>query len=82
MVALLFSIMFVFTGLFLWLEAGTLIKRPDFKQLFTVTLLLVLGWVYGVDYALDWQVLPNPKSLLAMLGPISDSFEKFFQLKS
>jgi len=78
----LIYVLLLFTALFLGLEARNLVKRQDFKELFIATLLLVLGWAYGVDYALHYKVLPDPQSLLTVTRPISDSFEQFFQVKS
>lgn len=78
-----FSLVFVlllFVSLFLCLELRALIKQRELKELIVACLLLGLSITYGVDYAMDWQVLPNPNSLLYMLKPVSESFDKFFQI--
>lgn len=78
-----FSLVFVlllFTGVFLWREPSTLIKTRQFKELIIACLLLGLSLSYGIDYAMDWHVLPNPNNLLYILKPVSESIEAFFQI--
>lgn len=77
--SLIFTII-IFTGLFILLEPKSLIQRREYKELIIAGLLLMLGFVYGLDYALDWQALPNPNRLLIILQPISESVDKFFQV--
>ena len=70
----------LFVGLFILLEAKSLMRRRAYKELLVACLLLTLALFYGVDYALDWQVLPNPNILLTIFKPVSESVDKFFQV--
>jgi len=79
-----FSLIYVllfFTGLFLWLECSSLLNRRNLKELLVVLLILVLSFGYGIDYATDAKVLPDPKSLLTVTRPVSDFVYTFFQVK-
>ncbi|MGI5881183.1 MAG: hypothetical protein ACOX6L_11510 [Syntrophomonadaceae bacterium] len=79
-----FSLIYVllfFTGLFLWLEGSSLLNRRNLKELLVVLLILVLSFGYGIDYATDAKVLPDPKSLLTVTRPVSDFVYTFFQVK-
>lgn len=73
--------MVLLISLFILLEARSLIKRREFKELAVACLILMLSLAYGMDYAFSWQILPNPNRLLTLVKPISDSFDKFFQVK-
>lgn len=73
--------MILFICLFVLLEARSLLKRRAFKELIVACLILILSLAYGMDYALDWQFLPNPNRLLTLVKPISESIDKFFQVK-
>lgn len=77
--SLLFSLL-LFVGLFILLEAKSLFQRQAYKELLVASLLLTLALFYGVDYALDWQFLPNPNILLTIFKPVSESVDKFFQV--
>lgn len=70
----------LFTILFILLEAKSLFQRRAFKKLIITSLLLTLALFYGMDYALGWQILPNPNMLLTILKPVSESVDKFFQV--
>lgn len=70
----------LFTILFILLEAKSLFQRRAFKKLIVASLLLTLALFYGMDYALGWQILPNPNMLLTILKPVSESVDKFFQV--
>lgn len=77
--SLLFSLI-LFVGLFILLEAKSLMRTRAYKELLVASSLLTLALIYGIDYALDWQLLPNPNILLTILKPVSESLEKFFQV--
>lgn len=77
--SLLFSLI-LFVGLFIVLEAKPLLQRRAYKELIVASLLLTLALFYGMDYALGWQILPNPNILLTILKPVSESVDKFFQV--
>ncbi|HZK87264.1 MAG TPA: hypothetical protein VFC40_04805 [Syntrophomonas sp.] len=79
--SLIFALL-LFVGLFILLEAKSLMRRRAYKELLVASLLLTLALLYGVDYALDWQVLPNPNILLTIFKPLSESVDKFFQVTS
>lgn len=79
--SLIFALL-LFVGLFILLEAKSLMRRRVYKELLVASLLLTLALLYGVDYALDWQVLPNPNILLTIFKPVSESVDKFFQVTS
>ncbi len=79
--SLLFSLI-LFVGLFIMLEAKPLFQRRAYKELIVASLLLTLALLYGIDYSLDWQILPNPNILLTILKPLSESADKFFQVTS
>ncbi len=70
----------LFTGLFLFLEVRPLIRQREYKVLIVASLVLIIGLFYGMDYAMNWEVLPNPKTLLTILKPVSESVDKFFQV--
>jgi len=77
--SLIFSLI-LFVGLFILLEGKSLVRRKAYKELIVASLLLTLALSYGLDYALDWQLLPNPNILITILKPVSESFDKFFQV--
>lgn len=77
--SLIFALL-LFVGLFILLEAKSLMRRRAYKELLVASLLLTLALFYGVDYALDWQFLPNPNILLTIFKPVSESVDKFFQV--
>lgn len=41
---------------------------------------MLLALVYGIDYIIGSQLLPNPNVLIALFKPLSQSIEKFFQV--
>ena len=77
--SLIFSLI-LFVGLFILLEGKSLLRRKVYIELMVASLLLTLALFYGIDYAQDWQFLPNPNILLTILKPVSESFDKFFQV--
>jgi hypothetical protein len=77
--SLIFALL-LFVGLFILLEAKSLMRRRAYKELLVASLLLTLALFYGVDYALDWQFLPNPNILITIFKPVSESVDKFFQV--
>jgi hypothetical protein len=79
--SLIFALL-LFVGLFILLEAKSLMRRRAYKELLVASLLLTLALFYGVDYALDWQFLPNPNILITIFKPVSESVDKFFQVTS
>jgi len=74
--------MILFFTLFVLLEARSLLKRKAFKELMIASLILMLSLGYGLDYAFNWQFLPNPNRLLTLVKPLSEAFDKFFQVKA
>lgn len=78
--SLIFS-MILLVSLFFLLEARSLVKRREFKELIVACLLLLLALTYGMDYMLNWNFLPNPNILLTLLKPVSESMDKLLQVK-
>jgi len=80
MPASLNPILLLFVILFLGLEARALFKKHAFKELIVASLLLSLGFAYGIDYAWGWNFLPNPNISLTIFKPISETLDTFFQV--
>lgn len=76
---LIYSLL-LFVILFVLLEARPLFKARNFKELAVAGLIMVLALAYGLDYMTGSQLLPNPNLLISWFKPISQSFDKFFQV--
>lgn len=70
----------VFIAIFIPLEGKSLIKNRQWKELAVTTGILLIAVSYGVDFALDWNMLPNPNILITIFKPLSEAFESFFQV--
>lgn len=70
----------LFVILFIFLEVIRLLRRRAYKELIVAGSIMLLALAYGIDFIMGSQVLPNPNRLLIALRPISESFEKFFQV--
>ena len=78
-ILLVYSIILCIFLFFLW-EWQPLIKQRLWWDLTVALLLLFISVSYGLDYALSLKILPNPDSLLNLVKPVSETFEKFFQV--
>jgi len=76
----IFYIMLLFVLLFAVLEVKPLIKKRMFRELVAASLILLLALGYGTDLAMDWMKLPNPRGLITVVAPLSQSFEKTLQV--
>lgn len=76
---LIYSLL-LFTTLFVLLEARPLFKARNFKELAVAGLIMTLALAYGIDFMTGWQILPNPNLLITLFKPLSESFDKFFQV--
>lgn len=70
----------IFSLLFFLLEGKPLIKKQLWKELMVSAFFLTVALSYGLEFAMNWNVLPNPNHLLLIVKPISDAFEAFFQV--
>lgn len=70
----------LFVILFIFLEVIRLVRRRAYKELIVAGSIMLLALAYGIDFIMGSQVLPNPNRLLISLRPISEAFEKFFQV--
>ncbi|HWQ74469.1 MAG TPA: hypothetical protein VN441_04075 [Syntrophomonas sp.] len=70
----------LFVILFISLEVIRLFRRRAYKELIVAGSIMLLALAYGIDFITGSQFLPNPNRLLILLRPISESFEKFFQV--
>ncbi|MEN6324688.1 MAG: hypothetical protein ABFD18_00545 [Syntrophomonas sp.] len=64
---------------YLW-EWKTLIKQRHWRDLTVALIFLFIALGYGLDYAWGLNMLPNPNLLFDMVKPVSEAFEKFFQV--
>ncbi len=78
-ILLLYFIILSVSLFFLW-EWKPLISQRRWWDLTVALLFLFIGLSYGLDYALDLKMLPNPNRLFEMVKPVSKAFEKFFQV--
>lgn len=73
-----FIILFLFL-FFLW-EWKPLVKQGHWRDLAVAFLFLIIAITYGLDYVMDLKILPNPDLLFNLVKPVSEAFEKFFQV--
>lgn len=78
-ISLVYFIILCFFLFFLW-EWKPLIKQRHWWDLAVALLFLLVALSYGLDYAWDLKILPNPDLLLNLVKPVSEAFEKFFQV--
>lgn len=69
-----------FLILFIVLEIIPLVRKREWKQLIVPVILFSLVILYGIDYALMLNILPNPQKTLYYLKPLSESLEKMLQI--
>lgn len=70
----------LFITLFVLREVRPLCKARAYKELAVTSMIMMLALAYGIDYIMGLQLLPNPNFLLTLFKPLSQSFEKFFQV--
>jgi len=70
----------VFFILYLVLEIIPLVRKREGKQLIVPLILFSLVILYGIDYGLTLNILPNPKKTLYYLKPLSESLERMLQI--
>jgi len=78
--SLLICFLVLFVSLFAVLEVRPSLKNKEFKEMIIASLFLLLGLSYGIDYAMDWRMLPNPSSVITMVKPVSQAFDRFFEV--
>lgn len=76
----IFYILLLFIFLFAVLEIKSLINKRMFRELAAASLLLLLALSYGTDLAMDWMKLPNPRAMITVIKPLSQSFETLLQV--
>ena len=70
----------LFVILFIFLEVIRLVRQRAYKELIVAGSIMLLALAYGIDFIMGSQFLPNPNRLLTLLRPMSELFEKFFQV--
>jgi len=78
--SLLICFLLLLISLFAVLEVRRSLKNREFKEIIIASLFLLLGLSYGIDYAMDWKVLPNPSSVITIVKPVSQAFDRFFEV--
>ncbi|MDD2619910.1 MAG: hypothetical protein PHC92_04475 [Syntrophomonadaceae bacterium] len=78
-ITLVYSLI-ILSLLFFLLEGKPLIKKQLWKELIVAAFFLTVALSYGLEFAMNWNVLPNPNNLLLIVKPISEAFEGFFQV--
>ena len=76
----LIYILILLSLLFLLLEWRPLMRQGHWKDLSVALFFLLLALSYGLDYAMELDMLPNPNLLLKLIKPASEAFDKFFQV--
>lgn len=75
------GLMVVFITLISIIEGPGLIKRKEWKEITVVSFLVLISIAYGLDYALQSHLMPDPKSLIYRLLPIAEQFSAYFNLR-
>lgn len=75
------GLMIVFIIMILLLEGQGIIARKEWKEILTVTAIVLLSLAYGMDYSLELHLLPDPKALIYKMFPLGQQFESFFNLR-
>lgn len=73
---ILYSLM-AFTGLFIFLEIIPLVRRRSWKELSAAILILLIASLYGIDFAFQYKMLPNPNMSLYYLQPAHQMLEDY-----
>lgn len=76
----LIYILIFFSLVFLLLECKPLIRQGHWKDFLVALFILFIALSYGLDYAMDLKMLPNPDLLLYLVKPVSKAFDNFFQV--
>jgi hypothetical protein len=76
---LTYSLLLFITLFVLW-EVRPHYKARAYKELVISGGIMLLALVYGIDYIIGSQLLPNPNVLIALFKPLSQSIENFFQV--
>lgn len=76
----LIYILIFFSLVFLLWECKPLIRQGNWKDLLVALFILFIALSYGLDYALDLKMLPNPDLLLHLVKPASKVFDNFYQV--
>lgn len=76
---LIYSLL-IFIALFSLLELRSLIKKQQWRELIVAIFFFSIALSYGTDYAMGWNMMPNPHKILFLVKPISEAFESFFQV--
>lgn len=71
-----------FLIMFIILEIIPLSRKREWKQLIVTLLLFGLTLLYGLDYAMMANILPNPNKTLYYFKPISESFERVLNVNT
>lgn len=77
----IFGLMMVFIIVIVLFEGPGILKRKELKEILTVTTLVLLSLVYGLDYTLQLHLLPNPKVLVYKIFPLAEQYETIFNLR-
>lgn len=62
-------------------EGPAMIRRKEWKEILTVTVLVFLSLTYGMDYFLQLHLLPDPKALVYKVFPLGQEYRDFFNLR-
>ncbi|NLW90273.1 MAG: hypothetical protein GXY34_01540 [Syntrophomonadaceae bacterium] len=81
MASVLYYILILFVLLFIFLALIPSLKQKAYYEILVATCLFLIGLSYGVDYALQSSILPNPNKFLAMFKPVYQAFSGFFEIK-
>lgn len=68
----------IFSILFISVELPAVMREGGWKDFVFSSLILMTAVFYGLDYLLDWQLMPDPWGILKRLSPFADTFFSFF----
>lgn len=71
----------VFLVLFIVLDVVPLIKKREWRPLIVPVLVFSLTLLYGLDFAWNLNMLPNPNQTLYYFQPVSDRFDSLLQVE-
>ncbi|MGI5911273.1 MAG: hypothetical protein ACOX6E_01650 [Syntrophomonadaceae bacterium] len=74
------KLMLVFLLAIFILEAPGVMKRKQWREIAVISLFILLAVTYGLDYALQLYLMPNPKELIYTLYPLTQQFWSFFNI--
>jgi hypothetical protein len=75
------AVIVIFLVLFLGIELSYSIKNKYWKELCVGSGILILAILYGLDFNYQWQLMPDPGSVLKKLQPLTNAFIDFFNLQ-